>query len=92
MAPRFVAWLGWGFVLLLIAIQTGGTAEATAEPEDSLSIEITSPLGRTGIPGTIRIVARIRPPEDANVMLARFLVDGAMVGEVTDGPPYPLCQ
>ena len=88
MAPRFVASLGWGFVLLLLAIQTGGTAQAAAEPEDSLSIEITSPLGRTGIPGTIRIVARIRPPEDANVMLARFLVDGAMVGEVTDGPPY----
>ncbi len=87
-ASRFVRRFGWGILLPLIVIQSGGFARAAAEPEDALSIEITSPLGRTGIPGTIRIVARIRPPEDATVMLARFLVDGATVGEVTNGPPY----
>ena len=31
-----------------------------ADESDALSVQITSPLGRTGIPGTIRIVARVR--------------------------------
>ena len=87
-ASRFVRRLGWGLVLLVVASLPGESASIAAEPEGGLSIEITSPLGRTGIPGTIRIVARIRPPDDATVMLARFMVDGHVVGEVDNGPPY----
>ena len=56
--------------------------------EDPLTVQITSPLGRTGIPGTIRIVARVRTAEDQAVMLTRFYVDGGGGGEVSDGPPY----
>lgn len=71
-------------VLLLLAV-----AHVPLEADDDpLSVQITSPLGRTGIPGTIRIVARVKTAEDYEVMLTRFFVDGVMVGEVSDGPPY----
>ena len=71
-------------VLLLLAV----THVPLQADDDPLTVQITSPLGRTGIPGTIRIVARVRTAEDYQVMLTRFFVDGVMVGEVSDGPPY----
>ena len=73
----------WIVVLILASLQLSLRAD-----DDALTVHITSPLGRTGIPGTIRIVARIRTPKDHEVMLARFFVDDFLVGEVTDGPPY----
>ena len=60
-----------------------------ADDSDALSVQITSPLGRTGIPGTIRIVARVRNPGEHPV-LVRFFVDDVMLGELSDGPPYAL--
>ena len=71
-------------VLLLLAV----SHVPLAADDDPLTVQITSPLGRTGIPGTIRIVARVRTAEDHEVMLTRFFVDDVMVGEVSDGPPY----
>ena len=74
----------WLLVMLLVAASQVPSARAN----DELTVQITSPLGRTGIPGTIRVVARVRAPEDHDVTLARFFVNGVMIGEVPDGPPY----
>jgi Ca-activated chloride channel homolog len=55
-------------------------------------VRITSPLGRTGAPATVRIVAQIQWPNEseghAHPLQVRFLVDGNIVGTVDSGPPY----
>ena len=53
-----------------------------------LSVRITSPLGRTGGVGTVRIVAQIQRPSDATLAPVRFYVDGALFKTDDDGPPY----
>jgi Ca-activated chloride channel homolog len=53
-----------------------------------LSIQITSPLGRTGISGAVRIVARITSASGSTLSKVTFYVDGKLVGERADGPPY----
>jgi VWFA-related protein len=65
--------------------QDGSAPEPPAPPE--LSVEITSPLGRTGLSGPIRIVARV---ETTAVALSpvQFYVDGRLVGQDAEGPPY----
>ena len=65
------------------ALATGAVPYARgADP----SIRITSPLGRTGLPGTIRIVARFDgPSQPRNV---QFYVDKLFLSADTDGPPY----
>jgi VWFA-related protein len=52
------------------------------------SIRITSPLGRTGVTGVIRIVAQVVTPAPGGVVPVRFFVDGQQIGEDVDGPPY----
>lgn len=63
---------------------------ATAQSTDSgaLAIRITSPQGRSGLRGAIRIVAQVRAPEGAAVGPVRFYVDGALLGEDLEGPVY----
>ena len=78
---------GHGCLLAILLLLTAAHVPLEADDE-LLTVQITSPLGRTGIPGTIRIVARVRTAEDHAVMLTRFFVDGVVVGEVSDGPPY----
>ena len=41
------------------------SARARTSADPPLSIEITSPLGRSGLPGKVRIVARVTAPKDA---------------------------
>ena len=48
----------WSLALALVVALVA--PPAAADDADALSVQITSPLGRTGIPGTIRIVARVR--------------------------------
>jgi Ca-activated chloride channel family protein len=57
---------------------------------DMPTLRITSPLGRTGAPATVRIVAQIQWPSGADMrpLQVRFLVDGSLVGTVDSGPPY----
>ncbi len=50
------------------------------------SVRITSPLGRTGVAGRVRIVAQVIAP--AGVAAVNFMVDDQLVGTVTDGPPF----
>lgn len=55
-------------------------------------LRITSPLGRTGAPATVRIVAQIQWPAEGeshqHPFQVRFLVDGNLIGTVDSGPPY----
>jgi len=52
------------------------------------SIRITSPLGRTGVPGVVRVVAQVVTPVPGGIVPVRFFVDDTLLGEDTDGPPY----
>jgi VWFA-related protein len=53
-----------------------------------LAVRITSPLGRTGTPGAVRIVARVERTGDVPIEGVKFFVNGAPVGQDTDGPVY----
>ena len=53
-----------------------------------LSVRITSPLGRLGVPGTVRIVAQIKADPDAVLSPVQFYVDGKLLSSVNGGPPY----
>ena len=75
---------------VMASVLSGATPRADGlEP----TLRITSPLGRTGLPGTIRIVARLdglvepkltepKPPR------LRFFVDNVLLSSDEDGPPY----
>lgn len=52
------------------------------------SVRITSPLGRTGLPGTIRIVARLDGVDRETQVPVHFYVDRLFLSSDTDGPPY----
>jgi Ca-activated chloride channel homolog len=63
-----------------VVASTGAQAPTT--------VRLTSPLGRTAMAGTIRVVAQVVTPAPAGVVPVRFYVDGQLLGEDTDGPPY----
>jgi len=65
------------------------TLHAAAEPDKPLlSVRITSPLGRLGLPGAIRIVAQVNHPSQLALESVRFYVNDALVGDDHEGPPY----
>jgi VWFA-related protein len=75
--------------LLIACLLLALPAQALAQDEDeALSIRITSPLGRTGVAGTIRIVAQVAGPVGTAPIHVRFFIDGTLLAEDTDGPPY----
>jgi VWFA-related protein len=52
------------------------------------TLRITSPLGRIGQPGTVRIVAQIQDAAGVTPGAVEFYVDGKLVGRAASGPPY----
>ncbi len=79
-ASRSCSWL-------LQGERAGGTRPD--DPKIPQTIQITSPLGRTGLPGTVRIVARVTTPDECRQPSAvRFYVNGTLIATDTDGPPY----
>jgi Ca-activated chloride channel family protein len=78
----------WKFILLIAVLALGTSAHPGARQDPSLSIRITSPLGRTGLPGTVRIVAQVQHPQSIVPGQVRFYVDRQLLGTVTNGPPY----
>jgi Ca-activated chloride channel homolog len=52
------------------------------------SVRITSPLGRIGKPGAVRIVAQVSLPAGRAISEVRFSVDGSLLATVTSGPPF----
>src|SRR5678815_1271363 len=76
-------------VAAAILIVAGVTPAAKDhEPAAAPTITITSPLGRSGLPGKIRIVARVEAPPKAQPVSVTFSVDGTLLATDTDGAPY----
>lgn len=78
----------------IVAAFTAVAGSASTRPQGTppelalpLSVRITSPLGRTGLPGAIRIVARVHAGGGA-VQRVRFYVNDAYIGEDDEGPLY----
>jgi Ca-activated chloride channel family protein len=65
---------------------TASAAQPVSAP--GLAIRLTSPLGRTGISGSVRIVARVTATPAFVLSAVQFFVDGRLVGEGKNGPPY----
>ena len=82
---RVTARRGAVLVAFVAALATGATPHARAAES---AIRITSPLGRTGLPGTIRIVARVDGPAQSQPLHVQFYVDKLFLSADTDGPPY----
>jgi Ca-activated chloride channel homolog len=78
-------------LLALICLVAVAQAIGPAFADDKsvpFTIRITSPLGRTGIPGPVRIVAQIAHREDTTLGPVRFFMDGQLLGEDGEGPAY----
>jgi Ca-activated chloride channel homolog len=76
-------------LVLTVLLQAPSDAAALAEPRASgMTLRITSPLGRTGFSGKIRIVAQVRSDNSAPVGPVRFYIDQQLLQTDTDGPPY----
>jgi len=77
--------MGW------IAALTSGmliTTAAFRADDSTLSVRITSPLGRTGGVGAVRIVAQVQQPSGVTLTAVRFYVDRTLFKTDDDGPPY----
>jgi Ca-activated chloride channel family protein len=74
--------------LVLAAWSARVSSQTTGEPAAKLTIQITSPLGRTGLSGAVRLVARVTAEPNVAISPVQFFVDGKLVGEDKDGPPY----
>jgi VWFA-related protein len=73
---------------MLAAAALTGAAGQHDDGKKTLTVQITSPLGRTGVSGPVRLVARIQADPKATLSPVEFYVDDQKVGEDTDGPPY----
>jgi Ca-activated chloride channel homolog len=74
-------------VVVLAAVTLAADCAGAADAPAALSVRITSPLGRTGEPGTIRIVAQIHAVPGAPLQSVQFWVDGVLLATVSE-PPY----
>lgn len=83
-APKCRAFL----LAALVAVTMLPDRVAANDEPVPLSVRITSPLGRTGEPGSVRIVAQIRALPGASLSPVQIYVDGTLLSTVSDGPPY----
>lgn len=60
---------------------------AQSPAQSPITVRITSPMGRTGVPGSVRIVAQIKTEPDRPATSVKFLVDGKLLQTLTQ-PPY----
>jgi Ca-activated chloride channel homolog len=101
MRPR--PWTAAIAVCTLVAIGATGIAARDRRPQRAsapdtrpqttasiadLAVQITSPLGRTGTAGTVRIVAQLHATGPLPSVRVSFSVDGTLVGTAENGPPY----
>ena len=76
--------------LLLLALLLAASVSATIGAGDDPvpSVKLTSPLGRSGLPGKVRIVARVVAPSSETPPQVRFFVGDDLLAVDTDGPPF----
>ena len=67
-----------------------GPSGLFAQTQAALNVRITSPLGRTGLVGATRIVARVTAPQNSVLSPVQFFVDGQLLGEDKDGAPWAI--
>ena len=81
-----------GLAAALLALLAAGAASvpaaAAGDDEQPPKVRLTSPLGRTGLPGTIRIVARMDGKRVDEPLQAEFYVDKLYLTSDTDGAPF----
>jgi VWFA-related protein len=77
-----------GAAIAAAALVGASFAPAAAAPSSSLTVKITSPLGRMGTSGKVRIVAQIQTAPETALKPVRFFVDNVLLGVDSDGPPY----
>lgn len=72
------------------SVRSSIAATAPADPPAAAApvVRITSPLGRSGTPGNIRIVAQIQPGQGGDLGPVQFFIDGQLLRTDTDGAPY----
>ena len=61
-----------------------------AAPHAMLAVRITSPLGRTGLAGPIRLVAQVQQHDNVRLKPVKFYIDDTLFGEAESGPPFAL--
>ena len=74
--------------LIPLVLQAGFAPASSAPIAAAPSVRITSPLGRSGTSGSIRIVAQIQPQPDVALGPVQFFVDGKLLQTDVDGAPY----
>jgi VWFA-related protein len=87
MTPRAERYRVYGTVVAVVLAIVAALGVPLRADDPPLAVRITSPLGRTGTPGAVRIVARVERA-DAEVQGVKFFVNGAPVGQDADGPVY----
>src|SRR5918993_4441460 len=75
-------------VLVSLVLQAGFAPASSAPIAAAPTVRITSPLGRSGMSGSIRIVAQIQPQPDVALGPVQFFVDGKLLQTDLDGAPY----
>jgi len=75
-------------IALLAALVVVVGAQLRGAGDAPLSVRLTSPLGRTGTPGAVRIVAKVQAGSNVTLGPVRFLIDGMLYKTKDDGPPY----
>ena len=73
--------------LCLAAVAACLSGVVTTGAQEDPSLRITSPLGRSGLPGRIRILARLDGVPAELAARVAFYVDGILLAEDADGPP-----
>lgn len=79
------------FAVLVVGSAVPGVSGAPAtafQDPPPLTVRITSPLGRTGGRGALRIVAQVRARVETPFPTVRVFVDGKLHKVDDDGPPY----
>src|SRR5688500_11668765 len=76
------------YALFPLAVLLALAAVEMRADEVPLTVRITSPLGRTGVHGPIRLVAQVRHAEGVRLQPVKFFVDRRLHGESVEGPPY----
>jgi VWFA-related protein len=72
----------------LAAAVAASADRLSAAPPPVATVRITSPLGRTGLPGPIRIVAQVQQAEHVRLKPVRFYIDEKLFGQAEVGPPF----
>jgi hypothetical protein len=78
------------FVAAACGLAALASVGAAAGPRTPLGIRITSPLGRTGLNGPIRLVAQTHGGDGAHIKGVRFFIDQKLYGEAAVGPPFSI--